>query len=567
MLKLHALGRLTLLDEEGRDLAPQGSKARGAVALLATAPGYTRTRAWLQQRLWSDRAPEQAAGSLRAALSEMRRALGPHRQMLIASRHAVSLDPAYFQIVYEPSDGEQPGSAPQPFEDVAVHDRAFELAIRAVRGDVLVRWTQQRRTAARRKRIVLVRSDARGAPAADVGARLLQNRILSALRQIDDLEIMSAGADDGANDLDVPGGQPQSMLLIRVLSVAVKDDVFLSCEIQSGRRLWSDIASVPGAIGAMHESVELDRLALSTVDHVVDAFVDQASIEGSNACALALAREARNLFFQLDKASLINADRLFQRAFEIEARGRYLAWRGFLRNAAFFQHRSMSFLDGSATVTDFAIEALRHSPDDAIVHTISSQIEYIHQGNLRTPLVMAQRGVTRDPTEPLGWALLSNALSTNGKLEEGYRAALRALDLSRNGPFQFYFEHFACMAAVALAEYDQALLHARMALRFRPDFVSTRRYEVALLLHRDDTPRLNLSVASLRQQEPGFTSIALLDSTYPVNTLRLLPIMDAVAKRASPYAVDLIGTPTPAIIGRAGSERCQAISGRSVKSS
>lgn len=540
MLKLNALGRLTLTDEGGRDFAPQGSKARGAIALLAVAPGHTRTRAWLQQRLWSDRAAEQAAGSLRAVLSEIRRALGPHRQLLVASRHAVALEPAGFRVVYEASVDMRQGGTVEAFEDVDVHDREFEHVIRDVRSHVLERWVQQRRAAPRRRRIVLVRSDARGAPAADVGARLLQNRILSALRQMDDLEIMSADGSDGADDLDAPGGQPQAILLIRVLSVAVSNDVFLSVEIQNGRRLWSDNASVPGAIGAMHESVDLDRLALNTVERVSDAFAEAASINGADACASVLAHQARNLFFRLDKKSLIAADSLFKRAFEIEPRGRYLVWRGFLRNAAFFQHRTMSFLDNVAPVTELAVEALRHSPDDAVVQTISSQIEYIHQGNLRTPLVMAQRGVERDPTDPLGWALLSNALSTNGKLEEGYQTARRALDLTKHSPFQFYFEHFACMAATALADYDRALLHARTGLRFRPDFVSTRRYEVALHLHRDETPLLRQAVKALRQQEPGFSPMALLDPSYPVNTLRRLPIMETVQRRVAGPINDLL---------------------------
>ncbi|MER8665043.1 hypothetical protein NKH34_28460 [Mesorhizobium sp. M1148] len=538
MLKLNALGRLTLTDEGGRDFAPQGSKARGAIALLAVAPGHTRTRAWLQQRLWSDRAAEQAAGSLRAALSEIRRALGPHGQLLVASRHAVTLDPASFKVVYEASADMRRAGTVEAFEDVDVHDHEFEHVIRDVRSHVLERWMQQRRAAPRRRRIVLVRSDARGAPAADVGARLLQNRILSALRQMDDLEIMSADGDGGADDLDAPAGQPQAMLLIRVLSVAVGGDVFLSCEIQNGRRLWSDNASVPGAIGAMHESVDLDRLALNTVERVCEAFAESASIDGADACASVLAHQARNLFFRLDKKSLVAADSLFKRAFEIEPRGRYLVWRGFLRNAAFFQHRTMSFLDNVAPVTEFAAEALRHSPDDAVVQTISSQIEYIHQGNLRTPLVMAQRGVERDPTDPLGWALLSNALSTNGKLEEGYQTARRALELTKHSPYQFYFEHFACMAATALADYDQALLHARTALRFRPDFVSTRRYEVALQLRRVEVPQLRQAVKALREQEPDFAPAALLDPAYPVNTLRRLPIMAAIEKKAAGRADD-----------------------------
>ncbi|TIX27226.1 MAG: hypothetical protein E5V34_11210, partial [Mesorhizobium sp.] len=178
---------------------------------------------------------------------------------------------------------------------------------------------------------------------------------------------MSAGGVGGEDDLDASGGQPQAMLLIRVLSVAVGNEVFLSCEIQNDRRLWSDNACVPGAIGAMHESVDLDRLALNTVQHVSDAFAEAASIDGADACASVLAHQARNLFFRLDKKSLVAADRLFKRAFEIEPRGRHLVWRGFLRNAAYFQHRSMSFLENVAPVTELAVEALRHSPDDAIV--------------------------------------------------------------------------------------------------------------------------------------------------------------------------------------------------------
>lgn len=540
MLKLNALGKLTLTDEGGRDFAPQGSKARGVIALLAVAPGHTRTRAWLQQRLWSDRAAEQAAGSLRAALSEIRRALGLRRQLLIASRHAVTLDPAGFKVVYETSADMRHAGTVEAFEDVDVHDREFEHVIRDMRSYVLERWMQQRSAAPRRRRIVLVRSDARGAPAADVGARLLQNRILSALRQLDDLEIMSADGTDGADDVVAPGGQPQAMLLIRVLSVAVGNDVFLSCEIQNGRRLWSDNASVPGAIGAMHQSVDLDRLALNTVERVSDAFAEAAAIDGADACASVLAHQARNLFFRLDMKSLVAADTLFKRAFEIEPRGRFLVWRGFLRNAAFFQHRTMSFLDNTAPVIELAVEALRHSPDDAVVQTISSQIEYVHQGNLRTPLVMAQRGVERDPTDPLGWALLSNALSTNGRLEEGYQTAKRALELTKHSPFQFYFEHFACMAAAALADYDQALLHASTALHFRPDFVSTRRYEVAVHLHRGETPQLRQSVNALRQQEPDFAPISLLDPTYPVNTLRRLPIMETMEKRIAGRINDLL---------------------------
>lgn len=531
MLRLNSLGRLTLTDQNGRDFAPLGSKARGLLVLLAVTPDHTRTRAWLQARLWSDRAPEQAAGSLRGVLSEIRRALGPHRALLIASRHMVSLNPAGFRVTYEAPDEAQLGGELEPFEDVDVHDGEFEHLIRDIRRHLREKWLHHKGSSVGQRRIVLIRCETRGTPAAEVAARLFQDRILGALRQIDGLEVMGMGNTEPGGDAPNSAKQPQSLLMIRVLSVALADDVFLSCEIeppQRGRILWSGSATVPASIAGMRDAVDLDQLALTTVERLCDAFADGESVEGAGACAFMLARHARDLFFRLDRKSLADADRLFRRAFEIEPRGKYLAWRSFLRNAAFFQHRSMSFFDDTTTMAELAVEALRHSPEDPTVQTIASQLDYIHQGSVQTPLLMVQRSVEADPTDPLGWAVLSNALAANGRREESYETALRAVKLSGRSPFQFYFEHFACMAAVALQNYERAMLHAKTSLRFRPDFVSIRRYEVALSLQRRDESELAQAVDALRQHEPDFSSSMLLDPTYPVNTLRRLPLIDAI---------------------------------------
>ncbi len=94
MKKLHIrlLGSLSIADVNGQDLTPTGRKAQALLAMLATGRDGRRTRAWLQSRLWSDRGPDQAAGSLRSCLYEIRSALSDHKSVLQTDRVNVRLD-------------------------------------------------------------------------------------------------------------------------------------------------------------------------------------------------------------------------------------------------------------------------------------------------------------------------------------------------------------------------------------------------------------------------------------------------------------------------------------------
>ncbi len=63
------------------------------MALLSTAEGGIRTRAFLEKTLWCLAQPEQAKASLRTALSTLRRHLGPEAaRLLFANRERVILD-------------------------------------------------------------------------------------------------------------------------------------------------------------------------------------------------------------------------------------------------------------------------------------------------------------------------------------------------------------------------------------------------------------------------------------------------------------------------------------------
>ncbi len=88
---IRLIGVFEVLDETGRDCTPRGAKSRALLAMLAQTPGHRRPRRWLESRLWSDRGQEQASGSLRQALTELRKTLGPLAERLTSDRDCVVL--------------------------------------------------------------------------------------------------------------------------------------------------------------------------------------------------------------------------------------------------------------------------------------------------------------------------------------------------------------------------------------------------------------------------------------------------------------------------------------------
>jgi hypothetical protein len=66
VLILRLAGPLRLVSfASGADVTPRSAKAQAILALLGTAPSLRRRRVWLQDKLWSDRDPENGAGYAR----------------------------------------------------------------------------------------------------------------------------------------------------------------------------------------------------------------------------------------------------------------------------------------------------------------------------------------------------------------------------------------------------------------------------------------------------------------------------------------------------------------------
>ena len=92
-LQIRLLGGFEASLGDGNPLALKGRKTQALLAVLALSPGTAVSREKLTNILWSDRGDEQARGSLRQALAELRRALGEVDSLyMVAERDSVTLD-------------------------------------------------------------------------------------------------------------------------------------------------------------------------------------------------------------------------------------------------------------------------------------------------------------------------------------------------------------------------------------------------------------------------------------------------------------------------------------------
>jgi hypothetical protein len=123
---IRLMGQFQVQDATGVDHTPRGAKARAILALLCQTPDHCRPRRWLEMRLWSDRGQEQASGSLRQALTELRKALGPLAQNLHSDRDCVSLGGFATDLDQDPDSVRQAMSHGREFlEGIDILDAAF----------------------------------------------------------------------------------------------------------------------------------------------------------------------------------------------------------------------------------------------------------------------------------------------------------------------------------------------------------------------------------------------------------------------------------------------------------
>lgn len=532
MIIFKVSGKFRVCDSEGLNLTPRGMKARGLLSLLLLAPEYSRTRRFIQDKLWSTRSSEQASSSLRQSLTEIRRSLQQYKHILITDGINVSLDIS--QVIVEREQSE-----PQLlFEDVEINDPAFANWILTERSSEPVRF------------IRVVSQDIKGitgkfhpvlvvdTPAMPVNSiehhcnTCVKSMIVSMNIESTDLNVVDISAHGGSASDELV--KAQDGFLLQVSTVQSDSGCTSHVQLRSLSKngiLWMDMCKSEQIQDISVDEMNRDMRRL--ISHLIsNLYKAMPTLCADNSrlqfFAPFLFQKAQRELFSLRKENLINADRLLGMAYANQKNGMYLAWKAYVQNIARSQYPTENFHHEMGDSISLLENAIAISPNNSFVNAILAQHEYTENNNMVVANALAQRSIEYNPSNPFSWAILANAQLALSDMKKSQKSVSIANELSKHSEYQFFIDFFNCMISAGSGEYKKAIHYAEMARASNRSFVAPLRYLIPLYKNASLEDSYQTATQKLKALEPDFDMSRYNDPSYPVNTLRKIPLIDCV---------------------------------------
>ena len=515
------VGPFQLLDDQGAARTPQGAKARALIAALALSPDRRRPRRWLEALLWSDRGPEQASGSLRQALMEVRSALGPAQGAVLADREAVGLRDLRTDVADDPEAARRDLEAGRELlEGITVRDPAF------------LRWLAEQREklrgrpslpeilsdTARSAMPMLIRRDDAGTGAARFAATALAEGIGKLVSDYALVEVFSGCAPS------MRIGPKEQGMVLNVSSTQGEGRIHMSASLESyrsGQILWSRQTHAAG--GALDDVLErvIPGMIFDAADAAMSAMPKLVGNDPTPIRAEALVARAVRALFTFDAAQLRLADDLLREAAAIAPSARCFAWRGIARQFMAIERTESDRARLMDEAEMFSRRAMEGAPMNSLVLSLMSTLAIMLHDNVPAGIALATNAISINPQNAFAYVAQAGSLMRQGRPDEAYSAADKGAKLAARSGYLHWWEMHKGLAAIQMGEFATAISCFEAARSRAPSFRAPLRQLVFLYLQQGEPERVHRAVADLRRLEPDF-SIELVrdDPNYPAGTLR-----------------------------------------------
>jgi tetratricopeptide (TPR) repeat protein len=514
-LRLH--GSFAVTAPDGSDLTPKPHKARALLALVATSPDRRRSRRWIEERLWSDRGPQQAAGSLRQALVDLRKALGLHGEVLQSDREWIALDGEAVRLA--PDEGRE------FLEGIAVRDPAFLRWVEGLRRRSIAAAAPATAEVPSAAPIV-IRIGTTNLPGTGSGtvAEIVSSRIAADIADHVTAEVVSSPRGSTLPcDLDVTCNVVEDngicLAFIKVVHQPSARVLFAKdC------RFVGTAASLVGSEALISAAYEAAERAVARAPHMLG--LARAATKSSALGQLALHR-----MFSFDQAQLAEADRLMEAAWEVEENPVHLAWRGLLQMVkAIEQPQALrpELHDLADKLTHYALE---RDDGNATVKALVAQTQAMLFGDARAAGQAASRALGENPRNPYALIAMAVAQTLAGEGEEAYRLSRLGRTYADRSAFRHWWDAHHATVCIATGRHDEAIAAAEATRFAAPSMRGPYRFLLALYSRRGDILRADEMKGKLEALEPGFTLDRMIeDPAYPVRTLRRAGLLKEVRK-------------------------------------
>lgn len=517
MLTLDCHGTFRLVSDCGQDLTPASEKAKGVIALLAFAKNNERRRNWLQDKLWSSKSESRSAQSLRQALSDIRKALGPFAHLLEADRRRVALSGV--SVPPAPSDAQ----ASDFLSTLQIDDPEFHnwLLVEANNHCAAVPEGSNRPTAppaptpkTRMRIITHPRSDPD--PAGEFVRRALEAQILQSLQEVMPIEICepkTTSIEARAEDIEL---EVESLIAGNTTTLRV-----IWRRKRAQHRLWSNARSLDAEDGPVFQGVGFQKLSFDAAEALRSKARQIWPRPATSIAADFLCQQAAERVFRMTPSSLVEADRYLVQANDIAPRGLYFAWRGFLRMIQIVELHPVDYQHTAEEAIAFARRAMQDERDNSYVCALAASVLLILENAPESGAQIAQDAVEINPANPLAWDALSTAAIYNNQPLKAHHYATRAQRIGGVGATKAWLDMACCLTSVVTHNYSLAREYARSSHILCPEFRPPLRYLLALAAHEGDQAEGRRFHAKLQEQEPDFCFERLVtDFDYPMAAFR-----------------------------------------------
>lgn len=516
-MKLRLIGNFSVIDEQDVDRTPRASKARAVLAMLAAVPDFCRSRRWLEAHLWSDRGADQASGSLRQVLVEIRKAFGPHGDRLKADREKIWLDDV---VVDHLMDKAALSEGREFLEGLDVSDPEFEdwLTLQRARyGGLTSAVVRPGRHAAETLAFTL-RVQRPADQSEGFISHALANAIGCLVSEFVDVDIFSPHQ----GSAQVIATERGFMLIVDAMPGADCIHILVSLATIPGNRIyWSHRASLAGSASDIVVGKEYPQIVFQAVDAAYAALAafprrsnDEVYVDGLLAAAV------RNIF-TFERTRLREADKSLAEIIALAPSARAYAWRAQLRQIAAIERTESDWALMTSEAHEFAIKALEFPGASPLVFALTSQIKVMLDNDPDTGIHLAEEALAASPYNAFGHAARSSAWLRTGDYNLALEAARTGAQISGRSAFAPWWQALAGLSAMSMGRHDEATAHYQAAHARAPSFRAPLRHLYFLYLASGKTEKATRILQNLRRVEPDFSFFRVRDDmSYPATTLR-----------------------------------------------
>ncbi len=515
-------GPFAMTAPDGADLTPKPHKARAIMALLLTANDQRRARRWIEERLWSDRGPQQAAGSLRQALVDLRKALGSRGEHLTADREWVELAKGAFRVAPETAGSEF-------LEGLSIRDPAFQ------------RWIEGMRRRAPTGAAAIAAALPEAAPATPISIRIgtanLPGTGSAMVAEIVAARIASEIADQvtAATVTRLPDRAATECDIDILCNVVEDNGICLAyirvTHVPTGRVLFAKDCRFTGTASSLIGSEDLIRAAWEAAERTIAKVPHMIGLGRPASKSAALGQLALHRMFSFNEGQLAEADRLMEQAWEVEENPVHLAWRGLLQMVTAIEmplSRKAELHDLAERLTQHALE---RDEGNATVKALVAQTRAMLFGDARAAGDAAKQAISENPRNPFAIQAMAVAKMLAGSGEEAYELSRLGRAIASRSQFRHWWDAHHATVCVATGRYTEGIAAAEAAAFGAPSLRPAYRYLMSLHAQRGDLDRAHDMKSRLEALEPGFTLDRMLgDPDYPVRTLRKTGMLKEIRK-------------------------------------